>query len=291
MLDHIKIINKIRKRIYKHGIQKYIDKFDDNFKIKEDETDDNFIKRLQKFVNKYHKHTFIQYYKVLKDGSYSDHYLISNKFRKMPTFKLKKDIGIITYYSFINCNDKKINDSDANQLIKLTNQQIKRWLSVDLIKGLIIDLRIHRGGSFYPIANAFKQYFSSMFAFKGNNYTTWISYSKSKDKLIFIKKMKPIINLFPVPIAVLVSEETSSSGEFSACIFYKKPNVKLFGKTTSGYLSANNGYDINENISLILTETLVETSDNVVHYDQKLKPDVITKEPLEDAIEWLNKKY
>ena len=100
-------------------------------------------------------------------------------------------------------------------------------------------------------------------------------------------KYKSNKNYFPVPIAVIIGKHTASAGEIGASMFYNKPNIKFFGQSTIGALSVNQGYEINKYLELNLTMTLLQTTDKKIHYDEKLYPDVETKNPVKDAIKWI----
>ena len=70
--------------------------------------------------------------------------------------------------------------------------------------------------------------------------------------------------------------------------WFNKPNTKFFGQSTGGGLSVNDGAKINDYLTLIITSTLLQTTDKKIHYDEKLYPDVETKNPIKDAIKWIN---
>jgi carboxyl-terminal processing protease len=178
-----------------------------------------------------------------------------------------------------------INNKD--KIVKAVTNKLDYWLNEKKIKGLIIDFSKHYGGSFRPVAFCFGKYFDTLFRFYQNNLTQWISIVKDKEVHIKYKSNK---NYFPIPIAIIIGKKTSSSGEICAGMFYNKPNIKFFGEPTSGELSINEGVKINDYLVLIITSTLLQTTDKKIHYDEKLYPDVETKNPIKDAIEWIKNK-
>jgi C-terminal processing protease CtpA/Prc len=287
-MDQKKTVNKIIQIINKYGIQKYIADFDKSFVFKDNESDKEFMKRLKIFVKRYHPHSFLSITKSISQNIKPFDYSNSNRCRKQPDFVLDKkhNIGIITFYSFILSNDIKKNKKDEDLLIRNVRNTLKEWLSKDYMNGFILDFTHHHGGSFWPIARAFSNYFNIMFGFyQGNKSIGWVTGSKSK--LTVLKDFSTDHHTFPKPIAVITGSETSSSGEFAAAIFYKKEKIRFFGKPTHGDLSSNLGKKINDYIELFFPTSIVETSSREVLYDEKIIPDVITNNPYQAAIQWI----
>lgn len=300
MDNKLDIVKKVIKVIKKQGIKKYIDNFDFKFDFNKEDNNDIFYKKLSMFVKRYHHHSHLIITKNLnnKSNSYDNNdktviirYKSSKTFRKLPDFELKNNIGIIKFYTFAMMDGEGsdiINNKDKDKIIKAVTNKLDDWLNekrVTKIKGLIIDFSKHHGGSFRPVAFCFGKYFDTLFRFYQNNSTPWISIVKDKE---VHNKYKSNKNYFPIPIAIIIGKKTSSSGEICAGMFYNKPNIKFFGEPTSGALSINDGAKINDYLVLIITSTLLQTTDKKIHYDEKLYPDVETKNPIKDAIEWIN---
>lgn len=218
-------------------------------------------------------------------------YKSSKIWRKLPDFELKNNIGIIKFYHFLWMSGKGsdlINDKDQDKIVEAVTNKLDDWLNekrVKKIKGLIIDFSKHQGCSFRPVAFCFGKYFDTLFRFYQDTSTKWISIVKDKKVHIKYKSNK---NYFPIPIAVIIGERTYSSGEIGAAMFYNKPNIKFFGQSTGGGLSVKGGEKINDYLELNLTSALLQTTDKKIHYDEKLYPDVETKNPVKDAIKWIN---
>jgi C-terminal processing protease CtpA/Prc len=295
MDNKLNIVKKVIKVIKKNGIKKYIDNFDFKFDFNKEDNDDIFYNKLNIFVKKYHHHTsLIQTRKINNAFDNNDDKNIirwksSKTWRKLPDFELKNNIGIIKFYSFIRMQGKDsdlINNKDRDKIVEVMTNRLDDWLNNKKIKGLIIDFSKHHGGDFKPVAFCFGKYFDTLFRFyEDNTSSLWLTIVK--DKLVEIK-YKSNKNYFPIPIAVIIGKNTSSSGEFSAGIFYNKPNIKFFGEQTHGDLSANSGIKINKYLELNLTVALFQSADKKIHYDEKLYPDVETKNPTKDAIKWIN---
>ena len=256
------------------------------------------------FVRRYHDHSMLIITRNLNnisnnsDNNKTDNHGIniirwknSKSYRKLPDFELKNNIGIIKFYHFFRMSGKGsdlINNKDQDKIVEAVTNKLDDWLNekrVKKIKGLIIDFSKHYGGSCWPTALCFGKYFDTLYRFYGDPSAKW--FSIVKDKLVYIK-YKSNKNYFPIPIAVIIGKKTYSSGEISAGMFYNKPNIKFFGESTGGGLSINEGYKINDYLELNLTVAIFQTTDKKIHYDEKLYPDVETKNPTKDAIKWIN---
>ena len=286
MDNKINIVNKVIKVIKKNGIKKYINNFDFKFDFDKEDDDDKFYKKLNIFVKKYHHHTFFMKTRIINNEIIISH-KNSKIWRKLPDFELKNNIGIIKFYKFImiSCdNSNPIDKKDKDKIVEVVTNILDDWLNNKKIKGLIIDFTEHSGGAFAPIALCFGKYFDTLFRFYQNTSTKWLTVVK--DNIVDIK-YKSNNNYFPVPIAIIIDKHTASSGEIGASMFYNKPNIKFFGQPTCGALSINQGYKINKYLEIMLTVTLLQTTDKKIHYDEKLYPDVVTNNPIKDAIKWI----
>jgi hypothetical protein len=290
-MDKLKIIKKIKNIIKKYGIKKYIDKFDFKFDYNKDDDECIFYEKLNKFVKRYHNHSSLKIMKKLYNDSviYENikRYKNSKIWRKLPNCKIKNNIGIIEFYKFVMTGSGNFADpidrKDRDKIVKCVNE----FINNNKMKGLIIDFRKHYGGSFVPIALAFGKYFDTLFRFYQNQLSPWATFSE--DKIVYTK-YKSNKNYFPIPIAIIIGKNTSSSGEISAAIFYGKPNIKFFGEPTGGALSINEGHKINNNLELIITTALYQTTNKKIHYDEKLYPNNETNSPIKDAIDWILKQ-
>lgn len=290
MNDKLKIVNKIIKIIKENGIKKYIDEFDFKFEFNKDNDEETFYKNLENFIKKYHHHSsLIHTYKINNNGIYKEvtKYKNSKTWRKLPNFELRNKIGIIKFYKFVPTGDynNPINIKDQNKIIESVNNTLDHQLNEIKIKGLIIDFTGHCGGSYRPVALSFGKYFDTLFRFYQDSKSSWVAIVD--DKLVD-GKYKSNNNYFPKPIAIIIGNHTSSSGEIGAGIFYGKSNTKFFGKPSCGALSINGGRKINEYLELILTESLFQTTYKKIHYDKKLYPDIETDDPIKEAIKWIN---
>ena len=276
------VISLINKIIKENGINKYSENWqemDPKFNFLNLNQCLNYIISNLKL---YHKHSNLLYYQntniieLKKDN------------RKPPKFiwDNKNKIGRIIYYHFYSSTNKLKNTNDEKDMIFLTNKYLDQWLKNN-IKGLIIDLRFHKGGNFYPFIMSLVRILdkTTLFGINQDNKKIWFNLN---DK-IEIGEFKTEKLSFKKPLAIIIGENTKSSGEFSAAIFKGRDNVKFFGQKTAGFLSMNSTIKINSKLKLILPTNLITTVDNVFQESEILVPDIITRKPISDSKNWINK--
>jgi hypothetical protein len=274
-----KIINKTLDQIKKKNIQIYYNKF--LLKLKDNKlktsfnNEKEFVLYVSNLVKMYHYHA--NFYILHKS---------QNSYKNKPTeFTLGKDnIGIIKFFTYISnysSSEKKRQKEDM-----LYEDNIVSFLDKNInMRGLILDFRDHYGGNMYPLLFSLSRFInnSTLFAWSNKkvkkNEKKWTNLidGKIKNNQYYISESKNNIN---IPIAVIVGEKTSSSGEFIASCFIKRNNVKLFGNKTSGYLSINYTYFYDKYIFII--PELLQTSRNL-KFQEFIEPDFITNHPITDA--------
>ena len=269
------------------------------------ETNLDFIKDINECVKKYHNHTSIFYKdnyipskKQIKKTTKIKKLKYSNKPRELPYMKFNKKnkIGYIRFYQYNlpSLKDMKSAEKIAEKFGKKVANKIKNWKKQNM-KGLIIDLRYHYGGSIMPF------YYSMTNIFNNSTLLAWSKKKAKKDEKVWInivnhkilydqKFLNDKLNI-NIPIAVIIGPDTTSSGEIAAASFYGKDNVKFFGKRTYGMLSVNYPYQINRDILINLTGTVINTTDLKFHKKEYLKPNIITNIPVIDAKKWINSFY
>ncbi|MEC1178088.1 S41 family peptidase [Metasolibacillus meyeri] len=182
-------------------------------------------------------------------------------------------------------------DAAANgkQYADTVLQEIKNNMN---IKGAIIDLRGNRGGDMGPMITAV-----SPFLEDGDLYH--LEYL-DRDWTVKLENGKSIgggtqitTNITPfkldVPVAVLIDDQTASSGEAVLMAFMGQPHAKTFGQPSAGYASANITLPLYDGTLINITVAYNKTLNGEVFYDTPVLPDVQTDHPLEQAIEWLTK--
>ncbi|BFO67788.1 S41 family peptidase [Chryseobacterium sp. KCF3-3] len=200
----------------------------------------------------------------------------SEKQKKSNTNEAKPDsrlidqhIGYISVPGFGSLNTEVGNDF-ALQI----HNMIKKLDSENTIKGWIVDLRGNTGGNMYPMI-------SGLGSLIGEGTLGYFVYKDKKSPWVY-KNRKFGDNKITEPydlksgqskIAVLIGPSTASSGEATTIAFIGKSNVKLFGKPSAGYTSANSVYPLSDGKSFALASSYEMDRNGKVYYG-KIDPDV-----------------
>lgn len=88
------------------------------------------------------------------------------------------------------------------------------------------------------------------------------------------------------PVAILIGNNTQSSGEITLLSFIGRLNVRTFGQPTRGIPTANDSYSLADGAILVLTTALCADRNGRV-YETFIPPDVICDDPLDQAKLWL----
>ncbi|WP_159801674.1 S41 family peptidase [Flavobacterium sp. MK4S-17] len=165
------------------------------------------------------------------------------------------------------------------------------------ITGWIVDLRHNGGGNMWPMIaglNALIDDGTAGYFVQGKTRTPWPNENGKilgKTKSVNTYKIKNN----KVKIAVLFDAQTGSSGEMTAVSFLGLPNVKSFGQTTSGYITANQTFPLSNGGQLLLATTYV-TDRTGKGYKGGIIPDVTVDDlsntkndnVIKTAAKWLN---
>jgi len=290
--NYTSIINKIDKLIKKHGIPYYLKKWKKPKTQTQFESYEDFIKYLNKYTRSYHPHSHVDS-KILSESSTKSSNI---KDRQLPEFKwdIKNKIGTIIFYHFYNGYDQTKNNKDTNKIIKLVRTTYKKWNKLG-ITGLIIDLRKHIGGNMWPHVSSLVDILGDTSLLSVNKIKTKFTDKKwtniKDNKIEHGKKFLSNKLSFEKPIAIIVSKNTESSGEFIASIFYGRDNTKIFGDKTNktgGYLSANYEIKINDDIRFTFTADFCTTVDGTFHLKEYISVDKKTTSPITDAKKWIS---
>jgi len=175
---------------------------------------------------------------------------------------------------------------------------IKNQDSENLI-GWIVDLNRNTGGNMYPMV-------AGLGPILGDNvlgyfidpddekiawgYDNGSSYAlSSSNSVTTVSEPYTLINT-DVKVAVIISNQTASSGEATAVSFIGMPNTRFFGQATCGLSTANRSFSLNSGGTLVLTvSTMADRNMNA--YGSQIQPD----ESFDDIqamnnriLEWLN---
>lgn len=144
--------------------------------------------------------------------------------------------------------------------------------------GWIIDLRSNGGGNMWPMLNGLdpllgKGPFGS-FRYPAGNMRYW---SRVGGKIVDDPKegdAPPAFSLrgAALPVAVLLSAQTASSGEIVAAALIGRSNLRTFGDPTSGFTTANGVFPLPDGAQLVITTAHIR--DRTGHeYKGPIQPD------------------
>jgi len=155
----------------------------------------------------------------------------------------------------------------------------------DTVPGVVIDLRDNRGGNMYPMISAVHRFLADddVLRFRTRKGTQWI-------QLPFVLQGTGVGRLprIECPVAILTNEWTASSGEATLLCFRGLDYVRVFGRPTAGYASANQPFLLPDGAQLVLTIGCDVARTGEVFCDNPIAPDVLTDTPLEAALDWLH---
>jgi carboxyl-terminal processing protease len=176
------------------------------------------------------------------------------KYNTVIVKKLTKHIGYILIPGNNDFGAKRINEDAQvirNAIASLNHKHIKGW---------IIDLRVNTGGNMYqmlaglglllgdgPLGGFVNQHNQSQgewFIKNGNIFIDTTQVSNIPDDQSPSAKQ--------IPIAVLISGQTASSGEVVAISTVGRKNTVLIGENSAGFTTGNKGFKINEYAGLNL---------------------------------------
>ena len=175
---------------------------------------------------------------------------------------------------------RKYVDTIGVQLKALDAQDPKAW---------IIDLTDNNGGSIFPMV----WHFADLIDVDSTYSTVDRTGAEDKQKVrmrdlndqdqkwaklfdLEYDKVPPVdIKNKNVPIVLLVSEVTSSSGEFFITHFKGQKNVTIIGQMTSGQTSANDQFPVGHNYMINLTTAVLkDRTGKIYEIGEGINPDI-----------------
>lgn len=213
----------------------------------------------------------------------------------VPQYKLIDSCGYILVPGFHSGNKEAIKAfADSIQLA------IKN-LSIAGIRGWIIDLQQNDGGNQEPMIAGLGPLFSgeklgSLIDLYGNAYSWY--YKKGKywgDGEDGWNVTNPTTLNVKLPIAVLTSSKTGSSGEIVAISFIGNDLTKSFGSSTGGYTTGTMDYELKDGSRIFLASTVMADR-NAKKYKGSISPDIPISSSSQDdvinaAIKWVKSFY
>jgi len=195
--------------------------------------------------------------------------------KKVYATLLSRNIGYLRIPGNNDFGAKKM-DSIASNIVDEIDK-----INSNRIKGWIIDLRVNTGGNMYPMIAGISDLIGDNEKLGGfvtsDNHSDeqWLLksgniYVDSNQVLDRKKLKKPITKR--LPIAILISGYTASSGEMTAISLIGRKKTKLFGEESAGYTTTNEGFKIDENSGLNLAVGYVTDRTGKIYVDN-IKPD------------------
>lgn len=226
---------------------------------------------------------------------------IMNEWKKGPAIRkkmLEGNIGYLRIPSMLagsiaefSKKAQSLNDS----LCQLLNQSPK---------GLILDLRLNGGGAMHPMILGVHNLLPSgkVGEFNVKKKEDWLLKNNS-----FLVDTAVLATIVPrctnraqqLPVVILTSPQTGSSGEFLIMTFKGRRNTILLSSTTAGYVTVNSGFLISDTAYMNLAVGYGADKNGTV-YKEALNPDVFVEGPdsfndidkdmkVQAAIKWLKK--
>lgn len=142
-------------------------------------------------------------------------------------------------------------------------QHILRNLDKSNIKGWIVDLRDNTGGNMGPMIAGLGPLFTGeklgcLFDVNGGSECwTYKDDAFGWDGRREITPTHPVTLPHARPIAVLISNQTGSSGEIVAISFVGNGKTRLFGQPTWGLTTGNGNFDLPDGARMMLASTIM----------------------------------
>lgn len=211
-----------------------------------------------------------------------------------PSIKLLDNIGYLYVPPFHGGNPQQMQayaDSLQSAIAQLFSKQIIGW---------VVDLRENTGGNMEPmiagLGPLFNQSKLGALIDVNDRFDYWYYengkyYWDSVDGMTVSNPFKPATSL---PIAVLTSSQTGSSGEIVVISFIGNTRTKSFGQPTWGLTTGNGDFRLADGAKILLASTVMADRndnryDSSIHPDHFIEDDPSTEvdEVLSAAIKWI----
>lgn len=232
-------------------------------------------------------HTFFRNHQTGKVIFYSDLKCKSEISDTRADKDIPEDIGYLSVPGFVGGDRQK-----SNIFSRSLQSQIKQQDNAEL-KGWIIDLTSNSGGNMWPMLAGLTPILGNnslgQFVTTDGSVTTWGAYNgrllrNNTNTIYSVDSYK--LKSKDLPIAVLTSKRTASSGEASLIALKALPNTRTFGENSCGQSTANKSYQLSTGDALILTVSVMADKHGNP-YGSSIHADVSTLEPIQQAVEWI----
>ncbi|MCK4979564.1 MAG: hypothetical protein KAS62_04165, partial [Candidatus Delongbacteria bacterium] len=165
--------------------------------------------------------------------------------------------------------------------------------------GWIVDLRGNTGGNMWPMLAGLGPLLGEgilgYMSFADDDIP-WIyrngSIGFEDHILITLPDSGYVVSNHNLPIAVLIGDQTMSSGEAVTISFMCNEKAKLFGQPTQGLSTVNVSHKLSDGAQIVLTEGIFADRSGK-KYGDKLIPDVLIEndeEVIEKAVKWIEEQ-
>lgn len=172
---------------------------------------------------------------------------------------------------------------------RIIRESMKSVVRKGKVRGWIVDLRLNGGGTMFPMLAGLEALLGNetelgSFRHKDTGYKdpwrlrqgeVYIGETQITDYDLQ-KKLGPALLMDHLPVAVLISAATASSGEVTAIAFKNRPLTRFFGEDTAGYTTTVSWQPISERVVLQLTTSYYADRHDQVFQGIPVPPDEYT---------------
>ncbi|WP_052256011.1 S41 family peptidase [Salinicoccus sp. YB14-2] len=169
---------------------------------------------------------------------------------------------------------------------------IEKALLNETYKNVIIDLRENSGGDMGPMISGLSPLIE-------DGYLMSFVMKDSSEHKVYLKdgvvigagsEVKVVLrkNINVEKIAILISNQTASSGEITALAFDGINNSKIIGKKSAGFTTSNNSIKLYDGVTMIITSSKLKTRNGKILDNDPIIPHLESDSSYNDAIGWFN---
>lgn len=160
-----------------------------------------------------------------------------------------------------------------------------------IYKGIIIDLSNNLGGDIGPMLAGISPVIPNGKLFEivnaADNPTSVTFHGSVTNNMGTKIDLGNVKKVTGIPVAVIINRWTASSGELTALALENNPSVKTFGGESAGYTSINTTYMMYNGAQVNITTSKIKKNNGQVLFNNKIKPDVQTNNPIVQANNWI----
>jgi carboxyl-terminal processing protease len=195
-----------------------------------------------------------------------------NRGVNIKTEMLENDIGYLRI-PYMSTGTREENNNKAQKL----NDSLCLLLEKNS-RGIVLDLRLNGGGDMHPMILGVEQLLGvgSIGSFHTKKKEDWIlkdnTFFADTSAIVSITPKCPI-NAQNIPIVILTSPGTGSSGEFFIMAFKGRDKTILLGSETAGYVTVIAGLPVNDSAYMYISVGYGSDRNGKI-YKEAIKPDI-----------------